>query len=72
MRDSVIESGIDEPFAEPWQARVFASALIAVERLGLPWDAFRDQLKAAIAARPDQPYYESFMDALENLTRAAS
>jgi hypothetical protein len=57
----------DEPFAEPWQARVFASAVIAVEQMGLPWDAFRDQLKAAIAARPDQPYYESFMDALENL-----
>ena len=63
MRDALA----DVPFAEPWQARVFASATIAVEQMGLPWDAFRDELKATIAARPEQPYFESFMDALENV-----
>lgn len=57
----------DVPFAEPWQARAFALAVVAVERTGLPYDAFRDRLKAAVAARPDQPYYESWMDALEGL-----
>jgi hypothetical protein len=58
----------DEPFNEPWQARVFASAIVATERLGLPWDAFRDQLKAAVAEDPDRPYYESFTVALDRLT----
>jgi hypothetical protein len=36
--------------------------------MGVDWDDFRDRLKAAIAARPDQPYYESWLDALEELT----
>ncbi len=61
----------DEPFTEPWQARMFASAIVATERLGLPWDAFRDQLKAAIAADPDRPYFESFTEALERLVATA-
>ena len=57
----------EAPFVEPWQARIFAAAVIAVEALDLPWDAFRDQLKASIAADPSRPYYESWMDALESL-----
>lgn len=57
----------DEPFTEPWQARAFALAVVAVEQLGLEWDAFRDELKASIAARPQRPYFESWMDALESL-----
>ena len=57
----------DQPFTEPWQARAFAMAVVAAERLDVPWDEFRDRLKAAIAARPGQPYYESWMDALEAL-----
>ena len=56
----------DQPFTEPWQARAFAMAVVAAERLDVP-DEFRDRLKAAIAERPDQPYYESWMDALERL-----
>ena len=61
----------DRPFEEPWQARAFAMAVVTVEQLGLSWDAFRDRLKAAIAARPDQPYFESWLDALEGLVAAA-
>ncbi len=57
----------DEPFTEPWQARAFAMAVVAAERMDVPWDEFRDRLKAAIAERPGQPYYESWMDALEAL-----
>lgn len=57
----------DQPFTEPWQARIFASAIVVTERLGLPWDVFRDQLKSAIAADPDRPYFESFTVALERL-----
>ena len=58
----------DRPFAEPWQARAFALAVVAADRMGADWDEFRDRLKAAIAAGPpDRPYYEAWMDALETL-----
>ena len=57
----------DVPFAEPWEARVFATAVLVCERLGLPWDAFRDSLKAAVADDPDRPYYESVTVALRAL-----
>jgi hypothetical protein len=60
----------DEPFAEPWQARAFAMAVVAVERLGVPWDAFRDELKMAIVAEPARPYYESWLAALAVITAA--
>ena len=56
-----------EPFEEPWQARLFGTAVATVESLGLPWDAMRDRLKAAVAADPDRPYYESFLVAFERL-----
>ena len=60
----------DRPFTEPWQARAFAMAVVAAERMGADWDEFRDRLKAAIAAGPpDRPYYEAWMDALETLVR---
>jgi nitrile hydratase accessory protein len=58
----------ERPFTEPWQARAFALAVVTAERAGVPWDEFRARLKSAIAARPDQPYYESWLDALEELT----
>jgi nitrile hydratase accessory protein len=57
----------DQPFTEPWQARAFAMAVVAAERMGVPWDEFRDRLKAAVAEDPDRPYYESWLDALERL-----
>jgi hypothetical protein len=58
----------DTPFEAPWQARAFALAVATVEGLGLPWDAFRDRLKVAIAADPERPYYESWVVALDALT----
>jgi nitrile hydratase accessory protein len=64
----MIDRTADEPFTEPWQARAFAMAVVAAERMGVEWDEFRDGLKAAIADRPHQPYYESWLDALERLT----
>jgi nitrile hydratase accessory protein len=60
----------EQPFDEPWQARAFALAVVTVEQLGLPWDAFRDRLKAAITADPARPYWESWLAALENLARS--
>jgi hypothetical protein len=64
----VIDRSADEPFTAPWEARAFAMAVVTAERTGVDWDEFRDRLKAAIAARPEQPDYESWLDALEELT----
>jgi Nitrile hydratase beta subunit len=57
-------------FDEPWQGRAFAMAFEVVERSGLPWDAFREQLVVAIADDPARPYYESWLVALERLTES--
>ena len=54
-------------FAAPWEGRALALAVALVERLDLPWDAFRLRLIAAIADAPDRPYYESWAVALESL-----
>ena len=54
-------------FAAPWEGRVLALAVALVERLDLPWDAFRLRLIDAIAHAPDRPYYESWAAALEAL-----
>ena len=54
-------------FETPWQGRVFALAVEAVRNLGLPWDAFRQHLIAAIGENPARPYYESWVVALERL-----
>ena len=54
-------------FAAPWEARALALAVALVERLDLPWDAFRLRLIDAVAAAPDRPYYESWAVALEEL-----
>ncbi len=52
-------------FSAPWEARVLALAVTLVDRLGLPWDSFRQHLIAQIAEAPDRPYYESWAAALE-------
>jgi hypothetical protein len=57
-----------QAFTEPWQARAFGMAQVACDGMQLPWDAFRDRLKAAIAEQPQRPYYESWLAALESLT----
>jgi nitrile hydratase accessory protein len=54
-------------FAEPWEGRAFAMAVDVVHRSGLPWEAFRSRLVAAIAAEPHRGYYESWVVALEQL-----
>lgn len=57
-------------FDAPWQARALAIAVALVERLDLPWDAFRHRLMASIAEDPQRPYYESWANALESLVVA--
>jgi hypothetical protein len=71
-RDGADRPDSDEAFTEPWQARIFATAVLTCEQLGLPWDVFRDQLKAAVAEEPDRSYFESFTAALERVVGRAS
>ncbi len=54
-------------FAQPWEGRAYGLALDVIERLGLPWSAFRDRLIEAIAESSDRPYFESWVIALERL-----
>jgi nitrile hydratase accessory protein len=54
-------------FSAPWHGRAFALAVALVERLDLPWDAFRQRLIDAISQAPERPYYESWAVALESL-----
>jgi nitrile hydratase accessory protein len=54
-------------FEAPWQARALAIAVALVEKLGLPWDAFRHRLMNEIARDPQRPYYESWCTALESM-----
>lgn len=61
-------------FDEPWQGRALGMAVVALDRLGVPWADFRRHLASAIAARPasqdESPataYYAAWLDALETL-----
>ena len=54
-------------FAAPWEGRAFGLALETVERLGLPWEVFRERLIEAISEEPERAYYESWVVALERL-----
>ena len=55
-------------FEAPWQSRVFglAAGVVSTSYDG-DWTVFRQSLKAAVAAQPDRPYWESWMAALEDL-----
>jgi nitrile hydratase accessory protein len=54
-------------FEAPWQGRALGMALAVVERLGLPWSEFQRHLVEAIAARPQAPYWDAWLAALEEL-----
>jgi nitrile hydratase accessory protein len=54
-------------FDAPWQGRAVALAVTLVDRLGVPWDEFRQRLIAAIVEDPERPYYDSWAVALEHL-----
>lgn len=54
-------------FEAPWQARALAIAVAVVDKLDLPWDAFRRRLMDEIAEDPQRPYYESWSAALESM-----
>jgi hypothetical protein len=61
-------------FDEVWHGRALGMGVVALERLGLPWDAFRTHLVSAIGGHGEPPgetaaeaYYVAFLDALEAL-----
>ena len=61
-------------FEEPWQGRALGMAVVALDRLGIPWADFRRHLASAIAAGParqvESPataYYAAWVDALERV-----
>jgi nitrile hydratase accessory protein len=64
-------------FDEAWHGRALGMGVVVLERLGLPWSAFREHLVAAID-RHGQPhgesaaeaYYVAFLDAIESLVAA--
>ena len=56
-----------EPFAEPWQAQVFALAVLLNERGVFSWSEWTQALGAEIAAAPEKAYYAAWLDALEAL-----
>ncbi|ORB66078.1 nitrile hydratase accessory protein [Mycolicibacterium tusciae] len=54
-------------FDAPWQARALGIAVAVVEKLDLPWDAFRQRLMDEIAADPQRSYYDNWGRALESM-----
>lgn len=58
-------------FEAPWQARAFGLCLALLEQRGEGWSSFQPYLAAAIEARPDADYYDSFVVALESFAAAA-
>jgi nitrile hydratase accessory protein len=79
--DAALDTGTSLPrdngelvFEEPWQGRALGMAVVALDRLGVPWADFREHLASAISVRPagehESPataYYAAWLDALERL-----
>jgi len=57
-------------FDAPWEGRALGLAIAVTDNLGVGWDRFRLQLVRALADRPNRPYYESWVAALEALVVA--
>ena len=61
-------------FDEVWHGRALGMGVVVLERLGLPWSAFREHLVGAIehhgqppGESPAEAYYVAFLDAVEAL-----
>ncbi len=54
-------------FAEPWESRAFGLAVSLHDAGAFTWDEFRTHLVSRIAADPEQPYYRSWLQALESV-----
>jgi nitrile hydratase accessory protein len=59
-------------FQEPWEAQAFALAVALHERGAFTWAEWSQTLAATIRAaelqQTDEPYYQSWLKALEQLT----
>jgi nitrile hydratase accessory protein len=59
-------------FQEPWEAQAFALAVALHERGAFTWAEWSETLAATIKAaerqQRDEPYYQSWLKALEQLT----
>ncbi len=60
----------ERPFAEPWEAQAFAMAVKLNERGVFTWTEWAEVLGAELRRRPEQPYYECWLAALERLAEA--
>jgi nitrile hydratase accessory protein len=65
--DSLPRKNGELVFQAPWEGRAFGMAAVLTKQAGFDWNAFRHELVAEIAARPDAPYYMSWLAALERL-----
>ena len=54
-------------FREPWEAQAFAMAVKLNEAGVFAWSEWAETLGAELACRPQRPYYESWLAALETL-----
>lgn len=54
-------------FESPVEARAYAMAIAVAQSMGGGWELVQPHLAAAIAARPDAPYAEVLLDAIEEL-----
>ena len=67
MRSPLPATTVNSSSKRRGQARALAIAVALVDKLGLPWDAFRRRLMDEIATDPQRPYYESWGAALESM-----
>lgn len=57
----------DAPFNEPWEAEAFAMTVKLHEAGHFTWSEWAEELGGQIKSAPEQPYYESWLAALEAL-----
>ena len=57
-------------FAEPWQAQAFAMTVLLHERGAFAWSEWTETLGREIAAAPERPSYEAWLEALEAILAA--
>ena len=64
----VPSDGQEPVFAEPWQAQAFALVVQLHAQGAFTWTEWAAALAEAIAAAPHAPYYESWVQTLEQMT----
>lgn len=69
---SLPERSPEKPFSAPWEAQVFALTVKLNEAGVFSWSDWTKALGAELAARPDRPYYESWLAALERISEASA